>query len=185
MTTLSRRLPITVDPLIAEANRRKRLRRLTLAAVLVGVVAVAVPLALRPSGGYPAGWIPQGVQEIEVSSLTRLASGKPAVPAIRITDPSKVNQVIGWFDALVTARVTTAGCQGGAVANMTFTFRSANGRPLGTANSNPYGASGCSPTYLTAGTQSVSLMDGTDEDPFVGRVARLLGVKFPMSPIRG
>jgi hypothetical protein len=51
------RLPIAVDPLIAEAKRRTRLRRLLLA-VLAGVVALAVglTLGLRP-GGQPK---PQG-----------------------------------------------------------------------------------------------------------------------------
>ena len=45
------RLPIAVDPLIAEAKRRTRLRRLLLA-VLAGVVALAVglTLGLQPSG---------------------------------------------------------------------------------------------------------------------------------------
>jgi len=51
MTTHLPRLPFGLDPLIKEAKRRMRIRRLLLTAVLAGVVALAVALTLelRPS----------------------------------------------------------------------------------------------------------------------------------------
>jgi len=54
MTVHVPRLPISVDPLIAEAKRRMRKRRV-LAAVLIIALAVGAPLALRTPGATPAG----------------------------------------------------------------------------------------------------------------------------------
>jgi hypothetical protein len=173
-------LPVGVDPLIKEARQRMRRRRLLLAAGLATAIvfAVGLTLALRPARSYPVGWVPQGVLEIDVRTL----NGSP--PTLRITDPSKVKQVIGWFDALTTGHVTTVSCFFGVAPTVSFTFRSADGRALGSAHANAYGASPCNPTYFTAGTQSIALVD-PGRDTFVGRVERLLGVKFPRPAGKG
>jgi len=53
MTTHLPRLPIGLDPLVAEAKRRMRHRRRVLTLVLVGVAALAVGLTLTMRPGTP------------------------------------------------------------------------------------------------------------------------------------
>ena len=106
MTVHLPRLPVSVDPLIAEAKQRARRRRLLLAALLAGVVALVVGLSfgLRHTGprleAFRSGsgrWVPAGVDEVDV----RAAGGPNATDLVlRVTDPSQVKQIVGWFNGL-------------------------------------------------------------------------------------
>jgi hypothetical protein len=153
------RLPIGVDLLIGEAKKRTRRRRLLLAAVLAGVVALAVGLtfALRPGAGAHGAWIPQGVEEIDVKA--------PPISR-RITAPSEVKRVVVWFDELHRVREVKIhgiqlACAGGYAANVVFTFRGANGEELAKATGTPDVAWACGTIQFAAGAQPAAfLVDG-------------------------
>jgi hypothetical protein len=56
MTSSAPRLPFSIDPLIAEANRRMRRRRLLVAAVVLVAIAAGAAMATRPPGNpAPSG----------------------------------------------------------------------------------------------------------------------------------
>jgi len=178
MTAHLQNRPMTIDPLIKEAKRRMRLRRaILLTAALAGVVlVVAFLLALQP--GSHSGWVSQGVAEIDI---------RGGGVSQRVIDPSQVSQMVAWFNDL--KRNTKLSplhngqhylCAGGYALNVTFTFRSASGAELATANSAPLrAASYCSPVLLNrAGQPQTYLVDRNSANGFVGRVGRLVGVKF-------
>ena len=190
MTAHLPRLSAVIDPLIGEANRRMRRRRLLLAALLVGAVGLTVglTLALRPSAsasfrGGEGAWVPPGVEEIDVKA--------PPISR-RIPDPAEVKQVIAWFDGLHRVREVKIhgvelGCAGGYAANVVFTFRGATGNKLATATGTPGVAWACGTIQFAAGAHSTTfLVDGngaprdvTSANSVMGRVQKLLGVKFP------
>src|SRR5690348_9016151 len=96
------RLPLSIDPLIAEAKERARRRRLLLAALLVGVIGLGAGLSfgLRQTGPRLAAfrsssgrWIPAGVEEVEVRA-PNVGFGSPHFP-LRVTGPSQVKQIVG------------------------------------------------------------------------------------------
>ncbi len=214
MTAHVSRLPVTADPLIAEANRRKCRRRLLLALLLAGVVVLTLGLttALRSPGSRAGGaWLPQGVQEIDIHAPSFKAQwidihspnfkSPPPPLSLRITDPSQVARIAAWFNALVRSprekpRMSdgdTGGCTGGPAADVAFTFRGANGAGLATANSTPDTAWYCEPIQFTAGARPRAFLldgfarrigDGSERltrehaSSLIGRVERLLGVKF-------
>jgi hypothetical protein len=71
MTLQVPQLPFPLDPLIAEAKRRARQRRLLvcLGLVLLGGVVAALTVALRPSGGGPSGGLAIPTVAIRAGSL--------------------------------------------------------------------------------------------------------------------
>jgi hypothetical protein len=205
------------DLLIREANQRMRRRRLLLAVLLASVLALSIGLtvALR-SAGSPAlagaVWLPHGVREIDIRSQTFAShphslrhpfSPRPPL-SLRITDPSEVARIAGWFNALVRSprevRLSdgaTVACVNGIPATVEFTFRGASGKKLATANSTPGMAWYCAAIQFTAGAHRAaflldrftlgvdpSKLSGRDEaNSFIGRVQELLGVKFQQSPV--
>jgi hypothetical protein len=110
------RLPFSLDPLLAEAKRRMRRRRVLVAIVSVGFAGASVgaTLALRaPSGAsqggvsYPtAGIVPQGVREIDIVSA--FPEG-PLVAQRRVTDPATVVRIVRLIDALSVFKATYSG----------------------------------------------------------------------------
>jgi hypothetical protein len=189
MTVRFPRLPLSLDPLIAEARQRARRRRLLLAALLAGVLALAVGLsfglrhtgprleAFRSSSGR---WVPAGVEEIDVR-----APNSPPV-SLRVTDPSQVKQIVGWFNGLTANRPGSSGCAGGYAPNVSFTFRGASGRALATAYSSPLPTGSCDPIYFKAGAKPhASLFDPNDASSFITRVRQLLGISRTSAQYRG
>ncbi len=191
----------SADPLIDEAKQRMRRRRLLLAAALAGVVVLAagLTLALRPAGSASTGaWVPRGVEEIDVR-----APSLRALPISRhITAPSQVNRVVAWFNGLhrdpSTVRIhgMQLGCAGGPAESVMFTFRDASGNVLAKAYSAPGVASYCDPIQFAVGAHRANfLIDGTSPNfligrvkgtkSLIGRVERLLGVKFPFAGYLG
>lgn len=79
MTLHLPRLPFGLDPLVAEAKRRARRRRVLLVVLLAGlaIAAVAVTLALRPTGGPRSPVLsPRRAGIARVSGMTELASDR-------------------------------------------------------------------------------------------------------------
>jgi hypothetical protein len=73
MTSRGTALPLSLDPLMAEAKRRMRRRRVMLALLILLVGGAGLTLALRPSGGGPSptrpvqqAQSPQGLRHITV-----------------------------------------------------------------------------------------------------------------------
>src|SRR5581483_6513751 len=60
------RLPLSLDPLVAEARRRARLRRLLVALLAVVVVAVAAVLTIELRGTGPVAPIPANLTVLVV-----------------------------------------------------------------------------------------------------------------------
>ena len=127
------------------------MKRVFVAVFLAGVAAIAVGLTFgsRSAGHerlptYGRGWIPQGVQEIDVRYGWHGA-------ARRVTDPSQVERMITWFDALTESPTFGKGAWGfeGACAMVyrepvVFMFRSANGKVIAAAST----GTGCTPMEL-------------------------------------
>jgi hypothetical protein len=193
MTMRLPRLPMSIDPLIGEARQRARRRRLFLAALLAGVVALAAGLsfglrhtgprleAFRSSSGR---WIPAGVEEIDV----RAPSGSPYVPpiSIRVTDPSQVKQIVEWFNGLTADRPGSPLCAGGNAATVSLTFRRANGVALARANSSPLPTGSCDPVSFKAGAKPDTLLfDPSGASSFITRVRQLLGISRMFVLYRG
>jgi hypothetical protein len=207
MTVHVPRLPVTADPLIGEAKQRMRRRRLLLAVLLTGVVALSIGLtvALRSAGSRAgAVWLPQGVQKIDIHSLNFSPTFKSPPLSLRITDPSEVASIAGWFNALVRSpremRLSDGNqlaCVNGRAASVAFTFYGANGKELATASSTPGMADYCDAIQFTARAHSAaflvdpfilgkdpSTLSASDQGrSFIGRVERLLGVKFQWNPV--
>jgi hypothetical protein len=82
MTVRVPRLPFSVDPLIAEAKRRARRRRVLalLGLVLLAALLVGLTLALRPPGGPNGGNGGAGSNNASFSAATR-----PPVTAVMLT----------------------------------------------------------------------------------------------------
>jgi hypothetical protein len=191
---------LRVEPLIGEAKQRMRRRRLLLAAVLAGVVALAagLTLALRLGSfrGDSGAWLPQGVAEIDIRTPVTVNAGGIA---LRVTDPSKVDRITAWFNGLdrqptsVKVHGHKLGCAGGYGGDVTFTFRAASGAALAKADSDGRTAWYCDPIQLTVGAQRASflvdrnptssLVDPNPTHSLVGRVQHLLGVKIPPSSV--
>lgn len=126
----------------------------------------------------------------------------PPPLSIRITDPSQVAHVTAWFNALVLRsphpmRMSDGdmggGCTGGPAPDVAFTFRGANGEELAKANSTPGTAWYCEAIQFTAGAHPTAglvdrfarrvadgseILDRKHASSFIGRVERLLGVRF-------
>jgi hypothetical protein len=84
--------------------------------------------------------VPKGVTEIDVHAPGRISlRPKHPNPGIsrKATDPSQVKQIVSWFGSLKPPGKTSYACAGGPAASVRFTFRSANGTALATANSPP------------------------------------------------
>ena len=151
MTVRLPRLPLSVDPLIGEARQRARRRRLLLAGLLAGVVALAIGLSLglgRPGPRLEAfrsgsgRWVPAGVED---STFARRRLAERPADLLRVTDPSQVKQIVGWFNGLTASRPGSPLCAGGYALSMSLTFRSASGVALATANSSPLPTGSCDP----------------------------------------
>jgi hypothetical protein len=135
--------------------------------------------------------MPKGVSEIDIRAPGRISPSRthpaPMIPR-SVTDPSQVSRIVGWFDALKPPGKTNYGCAGGLVANVTFTFRSANGAELARAYSPPAAADPCNPIHFTIrGQQETFLVDSNQPSTlssrvprtaFIGHVERLIGTKF-------
>ena len=118
------------------------MKRVFVAVFLAGVAAIAVGLifGLRPAGperrsagheklpAYGRGWIPQGVQEIDVRDSGGVVR--------RVTDPSQVEHIISSFDALTESRSFEfeAACPMIYREPEFFRFRSTNGKERATAS---------------------------------------------------
>jgi len=186
MTVRLPHLPMTADPLIGEAKQRARRRRLLLAALLAGVVALAVGLffglrhtgprleAFRSSSGR---WVPAGVEEIDV---------RAAPISLRVTDPSQLKQIVGWFNGLTSTRPGSPACAGGYAATVSFTFRGASGVALATANSSPLPTGSCDPVSFKVGAKPHTfLFDPSGASSFITRVRQLLGISRTFELYRG
>lgn len=140
--------------------------------------------------------VPNGVNEIDIHSPGRLhlsthrshghvhlTPGHPSpVISRRVTDPSQVERITGWFDSLKPPGKVSYGCAGGPAESVRFTFRSANGEELATAYSAPERAGPCDTIGFIVGGQrkrETFLVDSTQGSPLIQRVESLLGVKFP------
>lgn len=196
MSAHSVTLHVQVDPLIGEARQRARRRRLLLAALLVGAVTLAavVSLAFRQTGGgletfrsSSGRWIPAGVAEVD------LHSPNPTAPPIslRVTDPSQVKQIVGWFNGLASHRHGGA-CLGGYAATVSITFRSATGAALAAAHSSPLPAGYCDPISFRAGAKPGALLydpngarDPNGTTSFITRVRDILGLSRMFEVYRG
>jgi hypothetical protein len=196
MAMHSPRLPLSIDPLIEEAKQRMRRRRLILAGVLAGAVALVLALTFAspspsPHVGPPVaihipsgGRVPLGVRAIDVQA--------PLIPALHVTDPSQINHIVAWFDALDTQRhalrtgIYSGVCAGGFAANVRFVFRAESGRELAKGYSPPVLASACSPTYfIVRGRPRGVLVDENKASPLIDDVQRLLGVTIKERLFRG
>jgi hypothetical protein len=109
MTERVPRLPLGLDPLIAEAKRRATRRRLLIVAALALVLtgaALGTTLAFRaPSTApamYPAGVVPQGVQEINLVSA--FPGERRQAASLHITDGRTVGRIVRLIDALKVVR---------------------------------------------------------------------------------
>ena len=193
--------------MIGEANQRMRRRRLLLAVLFAGVLALSIGLtvALRSTGSRAgAAWLPQGVQEIDIHAPNFVPTFKAPPLSLRITDPSEVASIAGWFNALVRSpreiRLSNGAqlaCVNGRVASVAFTFRAANGKELATASSTPGMADYCDAIQFTAGAHSAaflvdpfilgkdpSTLSASDQgSSYIGRVEQLLRVKFQWNPV--
>lgn len=175
---------MSIDPLIGEARQRARRRRLLLGALFAGVVALSLALSfgLRHSGprleafrSSSGRWIPAGVEEIDVRA-PNAAFGAPPI-SLRVIDPSQVKQIVGWFNGLTANRPGSPGCLGGYAATVSFTFRSASGVALATANSSPLPTGSCDPVFFKAGAKPHALLfDPRGASSFITRVRQLLGI---------
>jgi len=97
MTVHLPRLPISLDPLIKEAKRRMRRRRVLLAAVFGGATALAIvlTLALQPGGqGEPRGGAATSAQS--VLPKDRLIVLDRSIGPVRLWEPRKrVEKALG------------------------------------------------------------------------------------------
>jgi hypothetical protein len=123
------------------------------------------------------------VQEIDVHPVWQNVS---APVSLHITDPSQVERIVAWFNALSRWRERRLGeirCGDAAFGRpLTFVFRAANGANLGMAFSPANPTSYCDPIGFTAAgqpdTSETSLLDRSGTNSFLGRVGHLLGVSF-------
>jgi hypothetical protein len=144
------------------------------------LAASALVLVLAGCGGSQR--VPNGVTEIDIRAPGRI-SLRPNHPnpgiSRRVTDPSQVKRITGWFDSLKPPGKTSYGCAGGPALSVRFTFRSANGDEWAKAYSAPAPACPCDTIQFTAGGQpEMFLVDGNQATPLIHRVQRMLGVKF-------
>ena len=126
--------------------------------------------------------VPRGVSEIDIRAPVGRPTRPPNPPHIflrKITDPSQVKSIIGWFNSLKQPGKSSIVCAGGYAANVTFTFRSPNGAELASANSPPATAGNCDPVHLTIhGQQETFLVDSNQGMALIDNVKRLLGPRF-------
>jgi hypothetical protein len=151
------------------------------------LTASALAFVLAACGGSQR--VPNGVSEIDIRAPVRITTS-PEAPDIfsrRVTDPAQVRRIIGWFDSLQQPGSNNTLCAGGLVADVTFTFRSANGVDLAKAFSPPAVAEACDTIQFSAHRLlETSLVDGNQATPLIGRVKRLLGPRFrPVGGIAG
>ena len=158
------------------------------------IASTPLVLVLAACGGGQR--VPKGVSEIDIHSPGRLhlitqrshghvylRPGHPSpVISRRVTDPSQVERIAGWFNSLKPPGKVSYGCAGGPAEGVRFTFRSANGEELAMAYSAPERAAPCDPIGFIVGAQrerETFLVDGDQGSPLIHRVESLLGVKFP------
>jgi hypothetical protein len=144
------------------------------------LAASALVLVLAGCGGSQR--VPNGVTEIDIRVPGRI-SLRPDHPnpgiSRRITEPSEVKRITGWFDSLKPPGKTSYGCAGGPALSVRFTFRSASGDELAKAYSAPAPAGPCDAIELSVGGQpEMFLVDSDQATPLIHRVQRMLGVKF-------
>jgi hypothetical protein len=117
------------------------------------------------------------VHEIDVQAAIPTRGASPI--SLRVTEPSQVERIIGWFDTLEPPSRNGPLC---AMIlrprNMIFRFRAANGKELATMTSTAAGASYCDPFFLTIGARHVPLVDRNGARPFLSNVEQLLGIHF-------
>lgn len=159
-------------------------------------LAVFVSLGMVVAGCGGSQRVPKGVTEIDIHSPgplhlsthrshghVYLSPGHPSPVVVRrVTDPSQVTRITGWFDSLKPPGKVSYGCAGGPAETVRFTFRSANGDELATAYSAPLRANHCDMIGFIVGGQrerEMFLIDSSHGPSFIRRVERLLGVKFP------
>jgi hypothetical protein len=143
------------------------------------LAAGALVFVLAACGGSQR--VPKGVSEVDIRAPVRVTKNPnpPDIFSRRITDPSQVKRIIGWFDSLQRLGNNNTFCAGGLAADVTFTFRSANGVDLAKAYSPPSVADTCDPIHFTTrGRQETFLVDGNQATPLIGRVRSLLGPRF-------
>jgi hypothetical protein len=137
-------------------------------------------LVLSACGG--AHRVPEGVSEIDIRASVRQLTRPPSLPYIfsrRITDPSQVKRIIGWFNSLKRPGRGAVVCGGGYDANVTLTFRSPDGAALEIAHSPPARAGICDPIHLTIfGHHETVLVDSNQGMSLIDRFKRLLGRRF-------
>jgi hypothetical protein len=117
--------------------------------------------------------VPAGVREVDVHD------GKLAR---RVTKPAEVAKIVRWFDGLnVMQPGPSVGCMAVIASRVQLTFRSATGARLARAVASSGAADNCTPIRFTVGgKEQTPLIDVTfSKNAFAGRLARLLGVKFP------
>jgi hypothetical protein len=143
------------------------------------VAANALVFVLAACGGSQR--VPKGVSEVDIRAPVRITKSptRPEIFSRRITDPSQVKRIIGWFDSLQPAGNYNTLCAGGLAAEVTFTFRSATGVELAKAYSPPEVADTCDTIHFTTrGQHETFLVDANQATPLIGRVKRLLGPRF-------
>jgi hypothetical protein len=98
MTVHLPRLPIKLDPLIAEAKRRMHRRRLILALIASGCLAVGLTFALRPSPRTPAPLVQQQTSPSQLivpnHSIGPIRLGEPRRAVEKSFGPGKLRH--GW-----------------------------------------------------------------------------------------
>jgi hypothetical protein len=148
----------------------------------------AVSVSVEPSGGgtvlrLDAGvaWIyprsaseelPNGIRKIDI-----LGGGV----AKHVTAAAKVARIVRWFDELnVYQPGPSVSCPAVLDSHVTFSFRSASGAPLASADVPSAPASNCNSIVFSSGGKArTSLIDARwGRFAFANRVERLLGVRF-------
>ena len=115
------------------------------------------------------------MEEVDVRA-PNVGFGSPHFP-LRVTDPSQVKQIVGWFNGLTSNRPGSAGCLGGYAATVSVTFRGASGVALANANSSPLPTGSCDPVFFKVGAKPRTfLFDPNGASSFITRVRLLLGI---------
>ena len=165
--------PFSLDPLVAEAKRRMRRRRvLTLVlAVVVGGGVAGATVALSRSGAPSSGIVPSGVRDVTIRSAFPVA--RPAAAYV-VRNPAIVRGITELINALEVRRTTYTKNRGLGVAGIapnqmcpaiggptaTLELRRAAGSVLASASfvTNEYGSglsAVCDPLWFGRGRSAI------------------------------
>jgi hypothetical protein len=96
MTLHVPRLPVSLDPLIAEAKRRARQRRVVIAAVLLAAgLGAGLTLALRSSPGGPGSGGPSGAAAGAVARVSNRGIGGVRIGATKAQTVATLSRLFG------------------------------------------------------------------------------------------